>query len=224
MAGPQLQTLECGAAQPEHSVIWLHGLGASGHDFEALVPHLGLAATRFVFPHAPRMPVTINGGFVMPAWYDIRHMGPSPDRESQTDIESSARLVRELIEREVERGVDADQIVLAGFSQGAAMALYTGLRYEHRLAGILCLSGYMVIEHEFPACVHAANADTAIAIHHGRRDGVVPIDRGRAAFDALVGQPGGKARTLWHEYDMEHELCGEQIGEIARWLHARGLR
>lgn len=216
MTDPLLQTVEVESREPaEGSVIWLHGLGASGHDFEPVVPFLDLPRIRFVFPHAPQLPVTINAGMVMPAWYDIRSLARGPDRESEEDIRNSARLVQALIEREEERGVPPERIVLAGFSQGAAMALHVGLRQQRPLRGLLILSGYLVLEDSLEAEWEEASAGVPIFCSHGTRDGVVPHAQGRTAFDRI---DTGERSARWEEYRMMHEVCPEQLTHIAEWL------
>lgn len=205
-----------GAAQG--TVIWLHGLGASGHDFEPLVPHLSLPDVRFVFPHAPQLPVTINGGMVMPAWYDIRTIARSEGRESEQDIRSSATHIDALIRREGERGVPPERIVLAGFSQGAAMALHVGLRRREPLLGLMILSGYLVLEDSLTSEWTEESAAVSVFCSHGTRDGVVPHARGREAFERLTS-PARPSR--WAEYRMMHEVCPEQISDIAAWLRER---
>ena len=205
------------APQPTAAVIWLHGLGADGHDFAGLVPELDLSncpPIRFVFPHAPSMPVTVNGGYVMPAWYDIL----GPDLVSQQDasgIQSSERAIVALIAQEVARGIPAERIVLAGFSQGCAMALHTGLRLPQRLAGIMALSGYLPLADRFTAERHPANAQTPVFMAHGTQDPVVVIARGEASRDALaaLGQP-----VEWHSYPMPHSLHPREISDISAFL------
>ena len=211
--------LECVTVEPELEaegvVIWLHGLGASGHDFEPIVPHLNLPHIRFVFPHAPQLPVTINGGMVMPAWYDIRTISESPDRESEEDIRSAAEQVQALIEREEGRGIPSSRIVLAGFSQGAAMALHVGLRQERPLLGIMVLSGYLVLEDTVDSEWTQASSQVPLFSSHGRRDGVVPHARGHAAFERAARD---REESKWSDYPMMHEVCGPQIADIAGWL------
>ena len=205
------------APQPTAAVIWLHGLGADGHDFAGLVPELDLSncpPIRFVFPHAPSMPVTVNGGYVMPAWYDIL----GPDLVSQQDaagIQASERAIVALIAQEVARGIPAERIVLAGFSQGCAMALHTGLRLPQRLAGIMALSGYLPLADRFTAERHPANAQTPVFMAHGTQDPVVVIARGEASRDALaaLGQP-----VQWHSYPMPHSLHPREISDISAFL------
>ena len=205
------------APQPTAAVIWLHGLGADGHDFAGLVPELDLSncpPIHFVFPHAPSMPVTVNGGYVMPAWYDIL----GPDLVSQQDaagIQASERAIVALIAQEVARGIPAERIVLAGFSQGCAMALHTGLRLPQRLAGIMALSGYLPLADRFTAERHPANAQTPVFMAHGTQDPVVVIARGEVSRDALaaLGQP-----VEWHSYPMPHSLHPREISDISAFL------
>lgn len=196
------------------SVVWLHGLGADGHDFVPVAPHLHLSDVRFVFPHAPAMPVTINGGYVMPSWYDILTWDRVPGREKEADIRASAARIEALIRREVERGVPVGSIVLAGFSQGAAMALHVGLRYPERLRGIVCLSGYLVLADSVAAEAHAANAATPIYFGHGTEDDVVPLEGGRHAWETL--REGRDAR--WSTFRMGHEVVPAEIADLRRWL------
>ena len=205
------------APQPTAAVIWLHGLGADGHDFAGLVPELDLSncpPIRFVFPHAPSMPVTVNGGYVMPAWYDIL----GPDLVSQQDaagIQASERAIVALIAQEVARGIPAERIVLAGFSQGCAMALHTALRLPQKLAGIMALSGYLPLADRFTAERHPANGSTPVFMAHGTQDPVVVIARGEASRDALaaLGQP-----VEWHSYPMPHSLHPREISDISAFL------
>jgi len=205
------------APQPTAAVIWLHGLGADGHDFASLVPELDLSGCppiRFVFPHAPSMPVTVNGGYVMPAWYDI--LGPNLiSQQDAAGIQSSERAIVALIAQEVARGIPAERIVLAGFSQGCAMALHTGLRLQQRLAGIMALSGYLPLADRLAAERHPANAQTPIFMAHGTQDPVVVIARGEASRDALaaLGQP-----VAWHSYPMPHSLHPQEIADISAFL------
>lgn len=199
------------------TVLWMHGLGADGHDFEPVVPHLHLPDVRFVFPHAPKMPVTINGGFVMPSWYDILSWERGPGREKAEDIRRSADRIQALIRREIERGVPAGRIVLAGFSQGAAMALHVGLRYPEALLGIVALSGYLVLADTVASESHPANAATPIFFGHGTLDDVVPLEGGRHAFETL--RQGRDAS--WNTYRMAHQVSPAEIADLRTWLHAR---
>jgi len=208
--------IETGPA-PRAAVIWLHGLGADGHDFPPIVAEMRLdpaLAIRWVFPHAPSIPVTINGGMVMPAWYDIR----TPDfhrKHDEDGIRLSAARVARLIEREVERGVPEERIVLAGFSQGGAIALYQGLRHPHRLAGIVALSTYLVVGERLQAERSQANADVPVFEAHGTHDPMVTFDRGQACRRALEGL--GYA-VEWHDYPMMHQVCLEEIEDLAAWF------
>jgi len=205
------------APNPRAAVIWLHGLGADGNDFAALVPELDLSgcpAIRFIFPHAPSMPVTINGGYVMPAWYDIRGADLT-SRQDEAGIRASERAVAALIEREIVRGIPAKNIVLAGFSQGCAMALHTGLRFPQALAGIMALSGYLPLAEHFAAERAAANAHTPIFMAHGTQDPVVDPARGAASRDLLaqLGYP-----VEWHSYPMPHSVHPHEVADIAVFL------
>ena len=205
------------APQPTAAVIWLHGLGADGHDFASLVPELDLSGCppiRFIFPHAPSMPVTVNGGYVMPAWYDI--LGPNLiSQQDAAGIQASERAIVALIAHEVARGIPAEHIVLAGFSQGCAMDLHTGLRLPHRLAGIMALSGYLPLVDRLAAERHPANAQTPVFMAHGTQDPVVVLARGEASRDALatLGQP-----VQWHSYPMPHSLHPREIADISAFL------
>jgi phospholipase/carboxylesterase len=205
------------APNPSAAIIWLHGLGADGHDFAGLVPELdltGCPAIRFIFPHAPAIPVTVNGGYVMPAWYDI--FGANlVDRQDATGVRASAQAVAALIEREIARGIPAHRIVLAGFSQGCAMALHTGLRFPQPLAGIMALSGYLPLADQFAAERTAANAHTPIFMAHGSQDPVVVPARGEASRDLLasMGHP-----VQWHSYPMPHSLHPREVADISVFL------
>ncbi len=212
---PECLERETGA-RPDAAVIWLHGLGADGHDFEPLVPMLGLPArlaVRFVFPHAPLRPVTINMGMRMRAWYDVVSLGGG--EEDAAGIRASQGLLEALIARERTRGVEARRIVLAGFSQGGAIALQTGLRHPERLAGIMALSSWLPLAATLEAERHAINRDVPIFMAHGTHDEMIGLDRAqqsRARLEALGYAPE------WHEYPMGHAVCPEEIGAIAAWL------
>jgi len=221
-----LQIPECVEVElgdPQASVIWLHGLGADGHDFEPIVPELGLSpddGIRFVFPHAPVRPVTINGGMTMRAWYDIRTF----DRDGPQDeagIRESALLLERLIERERQRGSDYQRIVVAGFSQGGAIALHTVLRFPQRLAGLMALSTWLPLAQSFreevTESVDAALRKLPIFMAHGSFDPVLPIEFGKTTRAAL--QSAG-FNVEWHEYPMGHAVCAEEISAVRRWLQA----
>ena len=221
MSGTELDAVEIETARPATaSVIWLHGLGADGHDFEPIVPYLGLptgAAVRFVFPHAPQRPVTLNGGLRMRAWYDLYGLDLQR-REDADGIRDSARLIAALIEREIERGIPGERIVLAGFSQGGAMALFTGLRQPTRLAGLLALSCYLPLADTLLDERRDTNRETPILMMHGRYDDIVPIHAGQASRERLeaLGHP-----VEWRDYPMAHEVNPEQIRTIGDWLGTR---
>ncbi|MGD9339976.1 MAG: carboxylesterase [Chromatiales bacterium] len=214
----QLETIEVQTgAEPRHSVIWLHGLGADGHDFEPIVGQLGLprgAAVRFVFPHAPVRPVTINGGIPMRAWFDILGIDRSAVQD-EAGIRDSAERVRRLIDRECDRGIAERNIVLAGFSQGGAIALHLGLRRAAPLAGIMALSCYLPLTHRLAAEHDPAMNTTPVFVAHGSGDPVIPIGMGRAAYEAVAGLG---ILAEWHEYPMPHAVCPEEIRDIAGWL------
>lgn len=214
-----LDTIELGPREGAHAaVIWMHGLGADGHDFEPIVPYLGLpedSSVRFVFPNAPVRPVTINGGMAMRAWYDIRAMeiDRSPD---EAGIRESETQISELVEREVERGVDPGRVVLAGFSQGGAMALQVGLRLQTPPAGVLALSCYLLLPEELAAERSAASFELPILMVHGTNDPVIPLALGRKSRDRLDALG---FRPDWREYAMGHEVSMEEIRLAGSWLH-----
>ncbi|MDX3906658.1 MAG: dienelactone hydrolase family protein [Pigmentiphaga sp.] len=218
MANPLLECVEVETGpQPSRAVIWLHGLGADGHDFEPIVPELdlsGLPPIRFVFPHASVQPVTINGGMAMRAWYDIV-AADLVRREDEAGIRTSQRHVEGLIARENQRGIASRHIVLAGFSQGCAMTLHTGLRHPDRLAGLLALSGYLPLATGFAAERHPANAATPIFMGHGTADPIVALDRAAASRDALR-QLGYDVE--WHAYPMPHSVCAPELADISAFL------
>ncbi len=201
------------------SVIWLHGLGADGHDFEAIVPELRLPdhlGIRFIFPHAPVRPVTINGGMAMRAWYDVR----SPDLRQQEDresIESSAGLLSDYIESEIARNIPSNRILVAGFSQGGAIALHAGLRYPFRLAGLLALSTYLPLSDRLQSEAHASNSDTPIMMAHGTLDPVIPVFQGKQSYE-ILNLAG--FQITWHEYTMQHAVCPQEIRDISAWILA----
>jgi phospholipase/carboxylesterase len=213
-----LETVEVETGRnPSASVIWLHGLGADGHDFEPVVPELvrqGERALRFVFPHAPVRPVTLNNGYAMRAWYDILGI----DRQSKQDevgIRGSAAAVRALIARENERGVSSSRVVLAGFSQGGALALFVGLRYPEQLAGIMGLSCYPVLASTIDAERQAANQQTPIFLAHGTFDPMVDVSLGKEGHQLLEARG---YQVEWRTYPMPHSVSPDEIGAIAAWL------
>jgi len=209
-------TVETGP-NPVFTVIWMHGLGADGHDFEPLVPELlddSTPALRFVFPHAPVRPVTINNGYQMRAWYDIIGI----DRRSAEDlrgITESADSISGLIHREHARGINSDHIVLAGFSQGGAMALHLATRHPDKFAGVIALSCYLPLSREFPKLRNTANQSTPIFMAHGTQDPVVPYMLGDESRLLLEG--AGYA-VEWHGYPMPHSLCEPEVADLRAWL------
>jgi phospholipase/carboxylesterase len=205
------------APNPTASVVWMHGLGADGHDFEPIVPELRLPArlsVRFVFPHAPLRPVTINQGHVMRAWYDIRALAGAR-REDEAGVRQSARQIEALLERERKRGVAPGRLVLAGFSQGGAMALHVGLRYPERLAGVMALSCYLPLADTLAAEAAPANRDVPIFWAHGVHDPMIPVamaELGRQQVAALGYS------IEWHQYAIPHSVSAEEIADVAGWL------
>lgn len=205
------------AGEAQAVVIWLHGLGADGYDFEPIVPELGLPATaniRFIFPHAPKIPVTVNGGYVMRAWYDIA----ATDLGEQQDIEGinrSQQQIIALIEAEVEQGIPVEKIVLAGFSQGGAIVLQTGLRYPKRLGGIMVLSSYVPLRETLAAEKHSANQDVPIFYAHGEQDDIIPISFAKQSRDLLLEQG---YQPEWNSYAMPHSVVPDEIDAIGVWL------
>lgn len=210
--------IDTGVHKPDACVIWLHGLGADGHDFEPIVPELRLDPglnIRFLFPHAPMMPVTINQGFVMRAWYDIRSadIGAEPDEKG---IRASAELVADLVDAQIENGIVPGRIVLAGFSQGGAIVLHAGLRYPAKLAGIMALSTYLPLADSLPAEKSKDNAETSIFMAHGSADPVVPLALAQASRQLLEQS---NYPVEWHEYNgLAHGVSEQEIFHLAEWL------
>jgi len=205
---------------PTAAVIWLHGLGADGFDFVPIVSELRLPESlpvRFIFPHATPRPVTINNGFVMRAWYDIKGFGPERP-EDEAGIRESEGVVRQYMEQQIAQGIAADRIILAGFSQGGAIALQTGLRYPQRLAGIMALSTYLPLRATVAQEASQANRDVPILMCHGTYDPVVVPQMGEMSRDILRGLGYS---IEWHSYPMEHSVCMDEIADISRWLQAR---
>jgi phospholipase/carboxylesterase len=202
---------------PTHSIIWLHGLGADGHDFVPVVRELGLSSkisVRFIFPHAPSRPVTVNGGMVMPAWYDIKGTDIA-DKEDRDGIEASREMVSRLVDLEIDRGIPTENIVLAGFSQGGAVVLYTALRSETRFAGIMALSTYLPFSGSSSTDNSGTNAGIPVFMGHGTLDPVVPIQLGEASMHEL--EKLGLSPE-WHTYTMPHSVSPEEISDISDWL------
>ncbi len=222
MPPPETVEIETGP-KPVGSVIWLHGLGADGHDFEPIVPELRLPDTlplRFIFPHAPVRPVTINGGMSMRAWYDILSL----DRDGPVDeegIRESGEILNSLIARERERGIDARNIVVAGFSQGGAIAIHAALRYPERLAGLMALSTYLPLQGRFKSEVldnpDTGNRDLPIFMAHGSFDPMLPMQLGRTSADLLIESDFS---VEWHDYPMAHAVCADEIMDVRAWLIA----
>ncbi len=208
------------ARPPRASVIWLHGLGASGHDFEPLIPELGLVDehdVRFVLPHAPDRPVTINQGYVMPAWYDIVSMEITA-RQDEAGIRVSERLLCQLIERERSQGIPVNRIVLAGFSQGGAIVLHTALRYPERLAGVMALSTYLPLAEQVPGQMVAVQQGLPVFMGHGEQDGIVSLQVAMRSRDALAALG---CEVEWHAYAMAHSVCPDEIVDLHNWLVKR---
>ena len=205
--------------KPSHAVIWLHGLGADGNDFVPVVKELKLPplGIRFVFPHAPMQPVTINNGYVMRAWYDVSlaDLEGNSRRADEKGVRASQTAIGSLIEREIARGMASENIVLAGFSQGGAIALQTGLRWPQRLAGIMALSTYVPLAESLPQEAAAANSKTPIFMAHGTHDPVVPYAMGSGSRE-LLGKMGYNVE--WHDYPMQHAVCLEEVRDISAWL------
>ena len=215
MRAEPLETIEIETApNPRAGIIWMHGLGADGNDFAPLADEIDLPiGVRYIFPHAPMMPVSINGGYVMRAWYDISDAAIR--REDEDGVRASQHLVEDLLAREKSRGIAASRIVLAGFSQGGAIALHTGLRHAERLAGIMALSTYVPLADRLAAEASATNRALPIFMAHGTADPMIPYARATASRDLLQQQ--GYALE-WHEYRMPHSVCPQEIADIGVWL------
>ncbi len=217
MSEPLLDSVIIGPADARYSVIWLHGLGANGHDFEPIVPELDFKTrhqTRFVFPHAPVRPVTLNQGYVMPAWYDIVAINDEAVQD-EVGIRTTTAQISDLIEHQQQLGVASEHIVLAGFSQGGAIALHLGLRYPKPLAGILALSTYLALANTLAAERSAANKTIPIYMAHGEYDPIVPLTLAQRSH-AYLSELG--YHVDWHEYPMEHSVCPAEIAAISTWF------
>ena len=207
-------------AEPKGSVIWMHGLGADCWDFVPVVKELGLPADlplRFIFPQAPSRPITINNGQVMPGWYDIS-MGELQRKPDEAGVRQSQAAIEQLIAREIERGIATDKIILAGFSQGGAIALQTGLRSRHTLGGIMALSTYLTLEDSLASEATIANANIAILMAHGTQDPLIPLS---LAMSSRAIMEARRYKIEWREYPMPHSVCIEEIEDIGVWLQAR---
>ena len=202
---------------PSHSIIWLHGLGADGNDFVPIIEQLDLPklGIRFIFPHAPMIPVTINGGFVMRAWYDILDTSLARKDEDEPGLRASQERITDVLDREIARGIPASRIVLAGFSQGGAIALQTGLRYPRGLAGVMVLSGYLPLMKTLARERVAENQQTPVFMGHGTNDNVVPMSLAVTSRTQLM-QCGYNVE--WHEYPIMHGVCDEELTDVGRWL------
>jgi len=207
-----------GNGEPQHAIIWLHGLGATANDFPPIVPELGLDADRpirFIFPQAPDRPITVNGGMRMPGWYDIKGMDIA-DKQDAAGMRESQNLLESLIQIQVDLGIPAQNIIIAGFSQGGAVAYHTGLRSKHKLAGILALSTYLPFAEQAEAQQSEVNLVTPILANHGSHDPVVPIALGKTSVDVLSGLG---YQVKWQTYPMEHQVVMPQIKDIGRWIN-----
>ncbi|MFK5915280.1 MAG: dienelactone hydrolase family protein [Woeseiaceae bacterium] len=212
-----LECIEIDPTNATHSVIWLHGLGADGHDFEPIVNELNLEHTiRFVFPNAPHMPVTINNDMVMPAWYDIKAIAID-QQQDKMGIHKSQQSLLALIEREQQRGIPSNKIILAGFSQGGAIALHTAVRYTQPLAGIMGLSSYLPLVDTVEVEIHTANKATPFFIAHGLSDPIISIQLATKTCDKLNQH---YEHVLFKSYPMEHSVCPEEINDISNWINA----
>ena len=207
-------------ANPKGSVIWMHGLGADCWDFVSIVKELGLPATlplRFIFPQAPSRPITINNGQVMPGWYDIS-MAELQRKPDEAGVRQSQAAIEQLIAREIERGIAPDKIILAGFSQGGAIALQTGLRYREALGGIMALSTYLTLEDSLAAEATIANANVPIFMAHGTQDPLIPLS---LAMSSRAKMEARGYKIEWREYPMPHSVCMEEVEDIGVWIQAR---
>jgi phospholipase/carboxylesterase len=210
-----LETIIIETSQPiQQSVIWLHGLGADGHDFAPIVPELNIPNTRFIFPHAPHQAITMNNGYEMRAWYDLYGL-TLQTKQDEAGMRAMQQEIESLIEAEIKQGIPANKIVLAGFSQGGAMAFFTGLRYQKKLAGILALSTYVSLKEKLADEAHQANKDTPIFMAHGSFDSIITLDTCLVSRRLLEDLD---YRIEWHEYPMPHSVCSEEIEDIARFL------
>ena len=202
---------------PDAAIIWLHGLGADGNDFVPIIDQLQLPthyAIRFIFPNAPLRPITINQGYQMPGWYDISSLS-IVDQEDEAGIKESSEILRQLCELQEADGIESSRIIVAGFSQGGAIALHCGCRYPRPLAGIMALSTYMPLPDQLADEISESVTETTLFMAHGRQDDVVPYDAGKQSMELLESH---NMEVLWHEYDMGHAVCIEEIQHIRQWL------
>ena len=211
---PPLEIVTSNSSKINASVIWLHGLGADGYDFESIVHELNLPNVRFILPHAPEMAITRNSGYIMPAWYDVYGLTPI-SKEDEVGIRASQNYINTLIQLEIDKGIPAEQIVLAGFSQGGALALHTALRYPKKLAGILALSCYLPLKSALVTDANTANAKLPIFMAHGIFDDVITIESAKISLATLQSS---QYLVNWHEYSMAHSLCAQEISDIRDFL------
>ncbi|MEO6118689.1 MAG: alpha/beta fold hydrolase [Methylotenera sp.] len=211
---PPLEIVTSNSSKINASVIWLHGLGADGYDFESIVHELKLPNVRFILPHAPEMAITRNSGYIMPAWYDVYGLTPI-SKEDESGIRASQNYINTLIQLEIDKGIPAEQIVLAGFSQGGALALHTALRYPKKLAGVLALSCYLPLKSTLVAEANSANAKLPIFMAHGIFDEVITIESAKVSLATLQSS---QYLVNWHEYNMAHSLCAQEISDIRDFL------
>ena len=217
---PHSNTIELihGSGQPTHAIIWLHGLGATANDFPPIVPELGLSddrTIRFVFPQAPNRPITVNGGMVMPGWYDIKGVDIA-DKQDAVGMAESQKTLEDLINQQIALGISSKNIIIAGFSQGGAVAYHTGVRSQHKLGGVLALSTYIPFAEEVAAEHSEINIQTPILAHHGTQDPVVPVQLGKASADILADLG---YLIKWQTYPMAHQVVLEQIRDIGDWIN-----
>jgi phospholipase/carboxylesterase len=211
---PPLELSSNDASKINASVIWLHGLGADGYDFEPIVEKLDVPNVRFILPHAPEMPVTRNSGYIMPAWYDLYGLTGN-SQEDENGIRTTQQYINSLIENEINRGIASERIVVAGFSQGGAIALHTGLRYPKKLAGILALSTYLPLKTKLATEAHLVNAGILIFMAHGIFDDIISLDMCKLSLNTLQNN---HFSVNWHEYNMAHSVCVEEINDIRIFL------
>lgn len=208
----------CTAEKTEYTVIWLHGLGASGHDFEPIVPELHLLqrpGVKFLFPHAPIRPITINGGAAMRGWYDINSLDFGSRQQDLEGIKNSSDLVNDIIKEEINTGTPPSNILLAGFSQGGAIALFAGLTGEHILGGIIALSTYMPVQETAMPLITNAHQSIPVFMAHGKHDDVIAIEHAEQSHELLLAQ---KIKTDWHTYSMPHSVSTEEIADLSIWM------
>jgi len=202
------------------AVIWMHGLGANGHDFPPIVPELDAPETiRFIFPHAPSIPITVNNGHVMPGWYDIRDLSAIDDRADKAGVEASCKEIQSFIDDQIEQGISPSRIMLAGFSQGGAIALHCGLLNQHKLGGIIALSTYLPVPDAITADALKTNQQTPLFMAHGEMDPVVPYSLGQRSYEQI--QTAGHSAQSWHSYPMPHSVHPQEVADIGNFLRTQ---